>query len=134
MTTLLIVEDDGHQRLLLKEELGEEGYDVRTTAHAGDALRKVSASVPDLVVLEPGAPEAGGIELLGRLLRIDKRLPVVIYTAYSEYEENARSWAADACVLKHSDLRELKDAIRTVLDGRGCAPKRAATAVQLSGA
>ncbi|MFW6107356.1 MAG: response regulator [bacterium] len=134
MTTLLIVEDDGHQRLLLKEELEEEGYDVRTTADPGDALRKVSARLADLVVLEPGAPEAGGIELLGRLLRIDQCLPVVIYTAYEEYQEDSVAWAADACVLKHSDLRELKDAIRTVLDGRGGAPERAATAVQLSGA
>ena len=134
MGSLLIVEDDRRQRLLLREELQEEGYTVRAAANATEALAKVSATMPDLVVLDLGMPGMDGIELLGKLLGINKRLPVVIYTAYSGYRDNFMSWAADAYVLKQSHLGELKARIREVLDSRGVAARRAATELQLSSA
>jgi len=122
MCSLLLVEPDSHQRLLLSEEFGEEGYDVRTAASAREALARLYAGRPDLVVLDPDMTGTEGTQLLGRLLGIKRHLPVVIYTAYSGSQENFRSWAADAHVLKRSDLGELKERIREVLEKRGARP------------
>ena len=130
MAAILIVEDDLHQRLLIKEELEDEGYTVLAAANATDALDMVSRAMPDLVVLDIGMPGMDGLELLGKFLGINNRLPVVIYTAYSSYQDNFMSWAADDYIIKQSDLGELKRKIRHVLAKRELVPPDAGTPVQ----
>jgi CheY-like chemotaxis protein len=56
-----------------------------------------------------------GIEALGRILADDKRIPVVLNTAYGTYKDNFMSWAADAYVVKSGDLNELKQTVRRLL-------------------
>lgn len=118
MPSVLIVEDDKHHRLLLEEELELEGYRTRTAANGPQALAAFAADRPDLVVVDIAMPGMDGIDLLGRLLAMDNRLPVVIHTGYASYRDSFLAWAADAYVIKHSDLRELKRAIRDVLGQR----------------
>jgi len=98
MITILIVENDPHQRLWLEEELTDEGYCVLTTASGREALTLVKNKPPDLIVLD-----------------INPKLPVVIHTAFAAYHESFMSWAADAYVVKSSDISELKRAIAAAL-------------------
>ena len=115
MSAILIVEDDKNQRLLLEEELQEEGYCTLTAANGEEALETVRRAMPDLVVLDLAMPGIDGIELLSKLLSMNKQLPIVIHTAFSSYQENFMTWAADAYIIKHSSCRELKITIRDVL-------------------
>jgi len=115
MPAILIVEDDKNQQLLLREELAEEGYTILTAGSGIEALETVSRTMPDLVILDLAMPGMDGLELLGKLLGINNRLPVVIHTAYSGYQDNFMSWAADAYVIKQSDLGELKETVRSIL-------------------
>jgi len=119
MGLLLVVEYDNNQRLLLQEALEEEGYTVLSAANAEDALDSVRMTMPDLVVSAVQMPGMDGLELLGKLLAINSRLPVVIHTAYGCYKDSFMSWSADAYVLKQSDLSELKDSIRGILTAHG---------------
>ncbi len=41
-----------------------------------------------------------------------KDIPLIIYTAYAGYKDVFRSWAADAYIVKSSDLTELKNKIK----------------------
>jgi CheY-like chemotaxis protein len=122
MPAILIVEDDKHQRLLLEEELQREGHTTVAAATAREAIRAVSRTMPDLVVLDIRMPDMDGIELLGKLVGLNLRLPIVIYTAYDVYQDRFLACGADAYVLKRSDLSELKDTIRRVMDGRSLLP------------
>jgi DNA-binding response OmpR family regulator len=115
MPAILVVEDDKNQRLLLEEELSEEGYTVLIATNGSDAVATITRAMPDLVVLDLAMPGMDGLELLGRLLGLNNQLPIIIHTAYSSYQDNFMSWAADAYVIKHGDLTELKDTIRCVL-------------------
>ena len=119
MPTLLICEDDDHQRLLYEEELRDEGYDV-VVAHSGhEALEMAQRVAPDLVILDIAMPGMDGIETLGQLLSKNHQLPVILHTAYATYKDNFMSWSADAYVVKASDLAELKAEIQRVLAERG---------------
>ena len=122
MAAILIVEDDKYQRLLLEEEFTGEGYTCLTANSGMDALATVSRAMPDLVILDLAMPNMDGLELLGRLLGINNRLPVVIHTAYASYQDSFMSWAADAYVIKRSDLTELKDTVRGLLAKRRTFP------------
>jgi len=122
MAAILVVEDDKHQRLLLQEELEFDGHMVLAAANAREALDAVARAMPDLVVLDIGMPGMDGLELLGKLMDANNKLPVVIYTAYASYQDNFMSWAADAYVVKQSDLSDLKRSIRNVLGTRQDVP------------
>jgi DNA-binding NtrC family response regulator len=114
--TLLIVDDEEHQRLLYQEELGEEGYQVILAGNGKEALERLSESVPDLIVLDVRMPIMNGLEALGKIIGKEKGIPVIIHSAYSSYKDDFMSWAADDFVVKSSDLTELKRKIRELLD------------------
>jgi len=114
--TLLIVDDEEHQRLLYQEELSEEGYQVILAGNGKEALERLSESVPDLIVLDIRMPIMNGLEALGKIIGKEKGIPVIIHSAYSSYKDDFMSWAADDFVVKSSDLTELKRKIRELLD------------------
>jgi len=117
--TLLVVEDNMHQRLLYEEEFKDEGYRVLTACDGREALQMARDTHPDLVLLDINMPVMDGLDTLGKLLEIDHRIPVVIHTAYPGYQDSFTSWSADAYVVKSSDLTELKQTVHRLLARKG---------------
>ena len=115
MKTILVVDDDEAIRTLLKEELEDEGYDIKIATNARDALKMVAAEPLDLVILDIRMPGMDGLEALPRILGIKEGLPVILNTAYSQYQDSFMSWAADAYVVKSSDLTELKEKVKELI-------------------
>jgi CheY-like chemotaxis protein len=68
------------------------------------------------VILDISMPGMDGIEVLGKVLSVDNTIPVILNTAYANYKDNFLTWAADAYVVKSSDLGELKRAIAVALE------------------
>ena len=118
MSRLLVVEDEQHQRELYAMELEDEGYEVDQAGNGREAVDLVKKNKYDLVVLDIRMPEMDGIEALGKILSRDKKIPIIIYTAYSNYKSNFMTWTADAYVTKSSNLGELKDKIKEILSSR----------------
>ncbi|OGG55494.1 MAG: hypothetical protein A3F84_18785 [Candidatus Handelsmanbacteria bacterium RIFCSPLOWO2_12_FULL_64_10] len=119
MATILVVEDQPNQRLLYQMELEEEGYRVVLASDGREALQNVQGEHPDLVVLDLRMPGMDGIETLGRMMALNSRLPVIIYSAYNSFMDNFMSWAAEAYLVKSSNVDLLKAEIRRVLLKRG---------------
>lgn len=115
MTTILLVEDNKNQRLLYEQELSLEGYKVITAVDGKAALEKVQEQQPDIVIMDINLPLMDGVEAMGHILSKDKSIPIIINTAYSNYKDNFMSWAADAYIVKSSDLTELKNKIKELL-------------------
>jgi len=115
---ILVVDDEINQGLLYEQELTDDGYNVDVANSGAKALELVKNTPYDLVVLDIGMPEMDGLEALGQMLCMDNRLPVILNTAYPSYKDNFMSWAADAYVVKSSDLTELKTKIKESLAKR----------------
>ncbi len=115
MKTILVVDDDDAIRTLLHDELLDEGYQVLTANNAQDALKMVQSEALDLVILDIRMPGMNGLEALPRILGLKEGLPVILNTAYTQYQESFMSWAADAYVVKSSDLTELKAKVKELL-------------------
>lgn len=112
MKSILVVEDESSLRLLLDHELSEMGYDVALAKNGLEALDMVRKSPPDLVILDIMMPEMDGLETLREILNGEKRIPVIINSAYTHYKNNFITWAAESYVVKSSDLTKLKAQIR----------------------
>jgi len=118
MAKVLVVDDEEHIRLLYKQELSEEGYEVILAENGKECLEKLDEVIPDVVVLDVRMPVMDGIETLGRIINKSKDVPVILNTAYSSYKEDFMTWAAEAYVVKSFDLDELKTKIKEIIDRR----------------
>lgn len=115
MKKILVVDDEESIRLLYKEELEDEGYDVDVAADGKEALTKLASYKPDLVTLDLKMPEMDGLEVLGKIREHDMDIPIVLLTAYSEFKQDFTTWASNAYIVKSMDLSELKGTIKEFL-------------------
>jgi CheY-like chemotaxis protein len=113
---ILLIDDEEHILMLYQQELLEEGYEVHTAQNAREGIDKIKSEFFDLVVMDIRMPAMDGLEALGRILGLKKDIPIILNTAYPSYKDDFMSWAADAYVVKSSDLTQLKTTIREVLD------------------
>jgi two-component system response regulator (stage 0 sporulation protein F) len=113
---ILVVEDEESLRLFYEEELKSEGYEVLTAGNGREAIHQLEAGKPDLIILDIVMPVMDGMEALGRIVGKERKVPIILNTSYSGYQQDFMSWAADAYVTKSDDLSELKEKVRELLD------------------
>ncbi len=118
MEKVLCVDDDLSLLRLYQDELSEEGYKVILAKDGKEALGKFEKEKPQVVVMDIRMPVMDGIEALTAMMGKDRQIPVILNTAYPQYRENFMTWGAEAYVIKSSDLTELKQKIREILDKR----------------
>lgn len=118
MKKLLVVDDESNIRLLYRQELSDEGYDVTTAATAVEAAGHLEDTNFDLIVLDIKLKNESGLDLLQRIVKERDNLPVILCSAFSYYKDDFSAWLADGYVVKSSDMTELKEEIRRVLAKR----------------
>jgi CheY-like chemotaxis protein len=118
MEKVLCVDDDLSLLRLYQDELSEEGYKVILAKDGKEALAKFDKEKPQVVVMDIRMPVMDGIEALTAMMGRDRQIPVILNTAYPQYRDNFMTWGAEAYVIKSSDLTELKQKIREILDKR----------------
>ena len=112
---VLVVEDEENLLKLYKLELEEEGFEVITAPSVNEGLKFLESEPVDVLVLDIMFPEGSSVERIDEFLQRNKKLKVIINTAYPTFKFDFKTWAADAFVTKSSDLGELKDTIRKLL-------------------
>lgn len=115
MANLLIIDDESNIRHLYAAELEDEGHTVATAGSCKEALTLLHSRPFDLVILDIKLDQESGLELLQQIAHEQKRLPVILCSAYSCYKDDFSSWLADAYVVKSSDLKELKREVCRIL-------------------
>ena len=118
MEKILCVDDDSSLLQLYHDELSNEGNKVNLAKDGKEALSKYSKEIPDLVVMDIRMPVMDGIQTLIAMLGKDRQVQVILNTAYPQCRENFMTWGAAAYVIKSTDLTELKQKIREVLERR----------------
>jgi DNA-binding response OmpR family regulator len=108
---ILIVDDDRAIADLLALELKDLGYETDYTGDGYDALNKVRAFKPDLLILDVMLPKMDGFKIC-RLLKFDRqfsKMPIILFTSLSE-EENKQTGVdvgADAYFPKPFEMDKL---------------------------
>ena len=118
---LLIVDDDGEMRDLLRKVLEKEGYRVSVAGDGREALAMLARGTFDLVVTDMLMPHDGGLELLQILHHVHPTLPVIIVTAFGDWHSYTRALELGAAAFISKPLRmsELIAAVHNALAGRG---------------
>ena len=112
MPKILVIEDEKNLRILYKQDLERDGFDVVTAATAPEGLAMLETEDPDLVVMDIRLPGMDGLEAMSHLLDRRPKLPIVLNSAYSSYKDSFMSWSADAYVVKSADTGDLRARVK----------------------
>ena len=79
--SILIVEDDRAAAIYMAEALAGQHGDIRTAAAAVEGLLAMESRPPDLLILDLGLPDIGGLEVLTRVRERWPEVRVICVTA-----------------------------------------------------
>ncbi|HEY4678096.1 MAG TPA: response regulator [Candidatus Angelobacter sp.] len=125
MKLILIADDKATSRELLRTVLERQGYAVSDAADGKEALEKVRAETPDLILLDLQMPIRNGYEVLGEL-REDPAyatLPIIALTASAMQGDREKALAAGftGYLAKPVALSHLREEIQRLLDPKNAA-------------
>jgi DNA-binding NtrC family response regulator len=110
--TVLIVDDKNVQLKTLRRALRSRGFLVVEASSGRQALEHLdNIKTIDLVLTDYAMPEMNGMELLQKIRKIYKPLPVILMTAYGDKDLviEAMHYGCNGFIDKPFDVDELLD-------------------------
>lgn len=113
MKNILIIDDDVYIGNMLEETLGKEGYQVSRAYSGTEALYALSASKPDLILLDLMLPGLSGEEVLPQI----KGTPVIVVSAKIDVDDKVALLLGGAAdyITKPFEMKELLARITVAL-------------------
>lgn len=118
-TTLLLVEDNPHNRRIFAGMLSHAGYEVLEAEDGPSALRLAAERMPALVLMDLSIPGVDGWECTRRLKGDEqtRAIPIVALTAHAMKgdEERARAAGCDGYLTKPISPKQLVEEVKRFL-------------------
>src|SRR3954468_9777526 len=113
---VLVVEDDGDLRRLLRRGLEEEGFEVVQTSTGKDAVALAEADPPSLLVVDIGLPDADGRDVCQAIRSRGIESPVLFLTARDQMVDRLAGFSAggDDYLTKPFEFAELIARLRAL--------------------
>ena len=114
---LMVVEDTEHVRKMLLDILELHGFEIAGEAGSGQqAIERVRASDPDVVIVDYMMPGMDGLEVARRIRKQRPDQQMILYSAYvdDELERGAQEAGIAVCVPKMAGVEELAREITAV--------------------
>ena len=119
--TLLIVDYNKNLRKLYDLELSDEGYNIALAENEDEAIRILKEGCPDLVIIDGELLLSNGISPLARMRTFCNRTLIILNDiSYDTCEHLLDSYLVDDCLVKSSDLNQLRWKIKEVLGKNSC--------------
>lgn len=120
--SVLVVEGNHAARERVSQALGD-GYALRFTGSASEALDAVRQETPDLVVSEVDLPEGDGLNLCEQVRNLPgaSQVPIMLLTSRASITDKVAGFqaGADDYVVKPLDLRLFQARIRLLFRIKG---------------
>jgi len=132
MAKILIIDDDGIVRDALTVFLVRDGHEVISAADGANGIQVFKADIPDLVILDRALPLISGSGVFEAIRKISKTVPILMLTGYDSPEEGEiyMKNGAAAFLSKSDGLSHVLGVVAEMLGraGKGPAQQRAAAA------
>jgi two-component system KDP operon response regulator KdpE len=115
----LVVDDEDAILRFLKPALEANNYEIASTGTVADAIKRIAAETPDIVLLDLGLPDGDGKDVIRRS-REWSDVPIIVLSAREREIEKieALDLGADDYVNKPFNVGELLARMRTALRHR----------------
>lgn len=116
---ILVVDDNRDSRELVIKILRGKGHQLCEAVDGEDALAKVAAEQPDLILMDISLPKIDGYEVTRRLKSSKEfaSIPIIALTAHAMKGDREKALAAGCAdyISKPINVRELYDRIKVFL-------------------
>jgi CheY-like chemotaxis protein len=115
MKSILLVDDEPMTLRVMRQALEKDGYQITTAFDGQDALDKIKASPPDVLITDIHMPRMSGKELCLKIKETmpDRQFPIFITTSLTSHEH--RDWTSTISNLtfveKPVSIRKLRAAL-----------------------
>lgn len=109
MTTILHIEDNRANQVLVERVLAAEGYHITHAADGESGIQAAMCGKPDLILIDMGLPDIDGQTVVTHLKQIPylQTVPMVAITAWPAEKalETAKRYGLSGCILKPIDVK-----------------------------
>lgn len=118
---VLLVEDEEKLASLLKNAIGDSFYSFSVANNAEEGMQKYLKLSPDIVITDIMMPRVNGLEMAKEIKKIDKNVPIIILSAFSETDKflDAIDIGVVKYFIKPFDPDELLDYIGSIAEDIG---------------
>ena len=116
--TILVVDDESSQRVILVGYLKRKGYEVLEAKSAEEGIEIAKSSVIDIILTDFKMPGKSGLDLLQEVKKINPEASVVIITAFGTIEDAVKAMKEGAYdyLTKPIDLDELDLLVKRIVE------------------
>jgi CheY-like chemotaxis protein len=123
MPSVLVVDNEGQIRQLIREALEQAGYHVTEACDGKEALQQYRLAPVDLVIMDILMPEQDGLETIATLRREFPNVKVIAITGGSDmigilnFLDVAKMLGAHSALQKPFEMKTLLDTVQAELQG-----------------
>lgn len=115
---VLLVDDEVEFVSALAERLNLRGFEVQTAISGEEALEKVDATPPDVVLLDVLMPGVSGLEVMKRIKKDHPQVQVILLTGRGSLEGvQEMQEGAYECLMKPVKIEELMQVMTDAVEG-----------------
>jgi twitching motility two-component system response regulator PilH len=119
MSKVLVVDDMQAELQLISNYLIKGGHHVTTANNGQDALTKIAAQKPDVIVTDLVMPDMSGLELCRKLKKEDETAAIPVIACTTKDRKVDQTWAqkqgVSVYLVKPCDQDQLLNAVQSVL-------------------
>ncbi len=114
--TILLIEDEPHIVMGLRDALEFEGFRVVSSARGHEGVSLARSETPDAIILDLMLPDMNGYAVCEEIRRADGLVPIIMLTARSQESDKIRGLdaGADDYVTKPFSVNELIARLRAI--------------------
>ena len=114
---ILLAEDERTLAMIIKDALGDQGFNVTVVFDGEEALRAYANRRPDMIVADVMMPKLDGFEMAKRIRKSDPLTPIIFLTARSAVDDVVHGFemGANDYLKKPFGMQELIVRIKAVL-------------------
>lgn len=116
--TILIVDDERDFLELMALRISNWGYAIAKASDGEEALAAVRKKLPDIIILDYMMPGMDGEATLKEIRKIDKKLPIIMFTAYPNVKtmHNAGKMGVCAFIPKLSAYSDILPSLKSAIE------------------
>jgi CheY-like chemotaxis protein len=116
--TILVVDDDAGVQITVQTILEDAGYSVVLASDGLEALARLDAALPALILLDITLPRMNGYQFAEALQRLEQRprIPIVVLTADGRAQQKAERVRAAGYLAKPFQMNRLLEVVARTLD------------------
>jgi len=117
MDKILVIDDEATIRELFKKLLKRQKYKVLTASNGKKGIEITKKDKPDLIILDLKMPVVDGVETLKRIKKFNKRVIVIVLTAYGTIDAASQAMALGAhdFITKPFDITRIRVSVKKAL-------------------